>query len=171
MENLNLFLQPKKEVAVLPIENKTIVNSTKSDLSVMASRIIEAVDDGYSDPLDTLIMAKKGAYVFKGIIEGMEGKVPTPQKGLERLGCAISERTTGVKWYFDGCNDPVWVELNQQLQETAAKLKEREDWLKTFTKPTDVDDQADEDGVVTMEARRIFPPVKIGGQSIIISIK
>src|SRR5690349_17829487 len=136
MEELNLFLQPKEETAVLPIENKTLLTSDKSDLSQMVSLIVESVDDGYADALDTMIMAKKGMYVFKSIEEALKGKIPTPEKGLTRFNCEVSERQTGVKYYFDGTNDEVWVELNNQLEDLKGKIKAREDWLKGFSKPT-----------------------------------
>jgi hypothetical protein len=171
MENLNLFLQPKEEVALLPIENKRLLTANKSDLSLMASRIVEGVDDGNADPLDTLIMAKKGLYVFESIADALKNKVATPEKGYTKYNCEISERTTGVSYAFDTCNDPIWLELNSQFVEAKEKLKAREKWLKTFTKPTQVEDQGNEDGEVIMEARTINPPVKMGGTSTIISIK
>lgn len=172
MENLNLFLQPKSDTLLIPMENKRLLTSDKSDLSEMASLIVEAVDDGEADALDTLIMAKKGEYVFKSISEALKGKIPTPEKNYIRYNCAVTERTTGVSYSFESCNDPVWNELNMQLVELKEKQKSRESWLKTFTKPTAVEDQVDEEsGEVIMEARTILPPVKIGGQSTVISIK
>jgi len=172
MKDLNLFLQPKEEVAVLPIENKTLLTSNKSDLSYMASLIVEAVDDGYSDALDTLIMAKKGMYVFESIVDSLKSKVVVPEKNHERYSCKVSERQTGVKNYFDGCNDDVWTSLSLELAILEERIKEREAWLKTFTKPTYIGDQVDEEsGEVIMSARVINPPVKTGGISVIIGIK
>lgn len=172
MENLNLFLQPKAAVALLPIEDKRLLTEDKSGLSMMVSMIMEGVDDGFADPLDTLIMAKKGEYVFKSIIEALKGKVPTPEKEATKHHCNISERTSGVSYSFDTCNDPIWVDLNMQEVELKEKIKAREAWLKSFTKPTAVEDQIDEEsGELLMEARTINPPVKLAGTSIIISIK
>jgi hypothetical protein len=170
-QGLNLFLQPKEDVALLPIEDKRLLTADKSDLSEMASLIIEGVDDGKADPLDTLIMAKKGLYVFEAIAEAMKNKVPNPGKGYAKHNCEVSERATGVSYSFDTCNDPIWLELNTEFISVKAKLKDREKWLKTFTKPTEVEDQANEDGEVIMEARTINPPVKMAGISTIISIK
>jgi ABC-type Na+ efflux pump permease subunit len=172
-EKLNLFLQPRTDVAVLPIENKSILTADRSDLSLMASRIIEGVDDGLADPLDTYLMAKKGAYVFDGIIEALKGKVQIPEgKNYSKHHCAIREQTTGVKYFFDECNDPVWTSLNEQAQALALQLKEREKWLKTFTKPTQVEAEVDEEsGEEIAPERVVFPPAKIGGQSIIVNIK
>lgn len=170
--NLNLFLQPKTEVAVLPIENKSLLTSDRSDLSLMASRILQGVHDGHADPLDTYLMAKKGAYVFDGIIEGLKGSVSLPEgKNYSKHHCSIREQQTGVRYYFDECNDPIWADLNAQLQSIAFQLKEREKWLKTFTKPTEVEAEANEDGEEIAPARVINPPVKSGGISVIVTIK
>jgi len=172
-KNLNLFLQPRAKVATLPIENKTLLTADRSDLSVMASRIVEGVDDGNADPLDTYLMAKKGAYVFNGIIEALKGKVQIPEgKGYSKHNCSIREQTTGVQYFFDECGDPVWTELNAQIEALSLLIKEREKWLKGFTKPTDVEEKVDEEtGEVLVHAGKIMPPVKTGGQSVIVTIK
>ena len=70
-ESLNLFLQPKKDVAVLPVENISLLSATKEDLSLMASKIMEGVDDGITDPLDLLILVKKGLFVLESINENV----------------------------------------------------------------------------------------------------
>jgi hypothetical protein len=173
MENLNLFLLPVAETNIIPLETKTLLTVDKSDLSEMASKIVEAVDDGIADPLNTLIMAKKGSYVFDSIIEAMKGKARLPEGNeYSRHHCQISERATGVKYYFEGCNDLVWNNLNMQMLDLKEKITAREDKLKTFTKPTKIEDEIDEDtGEVIMSARVINPPVKTGGQSLVFSIK
>jgi hypothetical protein len=172
-ENLNLFLLPYEETSVIPIENKTLLTVAKSDLSEMASQIVEAVDDGIADALDTLIMAKKGAYVFTSIIEAMKDKARLPEgKNYQRHHCDIREQQTGVRYYFEGCNDSVWNNLNMQMLDLKERTSAREAWLKGFSKPTTIEDQIDEEtGEVIMEARVINPPVKTGGQSLIFTIK
>jgi hypothetical protein len=173
MENLNLFLQPVETTDIVPIEDKSLLTVDKSELSEIASKIVEAVDDGIADGLDTLIMAKKGAYVFDAIIEGMKGKARLPEgKGYLKHFCDIREQSTGVRYYFEGCNDPVWSDLNMQMLDLKERISKREAKLKTFTKPTQVEDEVDEDsGEVIMDARVINPPVKTGGQSLIFTIK
>lgn len=173
MEELNLFLQPKEEVAVLPIENKTLLTADKSDLSQMASLIVEGVDDGYADAIDTLIMAKKGLYVFESIVEGLKGKVVLPQtKDYQKHNCVMREQMTGVKYDFTVCGDPVYDQLAAQLFDMQQKIKAREAWLKGFSKPTEVEQQVDEEtGDILVYEGKINPPVKTGGHSIILSIK
>lgn len=172
-ENLNLFLQPYEETSIIPIENKTLLSVNRADLSEMASQIVESVDDGVADALDTIIIAKKGLYVFESIIEAMKGKARLPEGNkYQKHHCDIREQATGVRYYFEGCNDPVWTGLNMQMIDIKERLSKREAKLKTFTKPTQVEDEVDEDsGEIIMEARIINPPVKTGGQSLIFTIK
>jgi hypothetical protein len=169
--DLNLFLQPKSEVAIVPIEGQRLLTATKSDLSEMASIIMEAADDGMADPLDTLIIAKKGLYVFESIVEGMKGKCKLPEKGYERHNVAMSERATGVQWHYDTCNDPEWNELNAQKISIDARLKIREAYLKGLKGETQIEASANEETGEAIEAHTIFPAVRVAGESLILSLK
>jgi hypothetical protein len=173
MENLNLFLQPAQQTELVPIEDKSLLTANKAELSEIASKILEAVDDGIADPLNTTIMAKKGAYIFDAVIEGMKGKAKLPEgKNYQKHSCDIREQATGVRYYFEGCNDSVWDALNMQILVLQEKKADREKRLKTITKPVEVEDEFDEEtGEVIMSARTLNPPVKIGGQSLIFTLK
>lgn len=170
-ESLNLFLQPKSEVATVPIENQRLLTATKSDLCEMASIIMEAADDGIADPLDTLIIAKKGEYVFKSIVEGMKGKCSLPEKGYERHNVAMSERATGVQWHYDTCNDPEWNKLNEQKIAIVEGMKQRETYLKGLGKPLMVEASVNEETGEEIAAHTIYPAVRVAGESLILSIK
>jgi len=170
-ENLNLFLQPRSEVATLPIENQKLLTATKSDLSEMASMIMEAADDGFADPMDTLIIAKKGEYVFKAIVEGMKGKCILPEKGYEKHNVAMSERATGVQWHYDTCNDPEWNNLNAQKISIDEQLKVREAYLKGLGKPLEVAASVNEETGEETPAHTVYPAVRVAGESLILSLK
>ncbi|WP_114937532.1 hypothetical protein [Mucilaginibacter endophyticus] len=173
MENLNLFLQPVEQTALVAIEDKSLLTVDKSELSEIASKIVEAVDDGNADALNTLIMAKKGAYVFDAVIEAMKGKARLPEgKNYQKHNCDIREQMTGVRYDFNVCNDAVWNSLNMQMLAIKEQIAAREQKLKTFTTPTEVEDEIDQDtGEVIMTARVINPPVKTGSQSLIFTLK
>ncbi len=169
-EELNLFLQPREEVSVLPVENQSMLQATKADLSGMVSDVVEGVDDGNSDALDTYILAKKGFYVFEGIVEAMKGKVTLPQaKGYSKHSCEFREQATGVSYSFDRCNDPVWEKLSAESSALKIKLKEREDFLKGLKGGTDVEVVDEETGEA--ETYTMYPPVKMAGQSVVLTIK
>lgn len=170
-EELNLFLQPKSEVAVLPIENKSLLTANRSELAVMASRVLESVDDGNADPLDLFIMAKKGSKVFEAVLEALKGKV-TLQGETGRHSCDLREQMTGVRYDYDKSGDPEHNDLSFQLFSIKAKLKAREDFLKGLKGATEIPDTVDENtGEVLYPAATVYPPVKMGGTSIIVTIK
>jgi len=168
--NLNLFLLPKEETSLIPLENKTILHADRGELSEMASMMIEAVDDGFADPLDTLIIAKKGMYVFENIVKGMKGKAYIDGGKLSKHNVDIRTQDVGVKYHFDGCGDMVWNELNQQIAELTAKQKEREAFLKSLKGETKyhLDEETGEEQ--TFETP-IYPPARVGASSLVLTIK
>jgi len=170
MENLNLFLQPIDETFVLPIDNKTLLTAEKADLSEMASLILESVDDGLADPLDVLIMAKKGKYVFDAIVDGMKGKAHIEDKNYTKHNVVIRTQDTGVRYYFEDCQDEKWNDYNIQILALKEKQKSREDFLKSLKGETKsfVDEETGE--VETFE-NPIYPPARIGTPSLICTIK
>lgn len=170
-QELNLFLQPKIDVAVIPLENKSLLTADRSELAVMASRVLESVDDGNADPLDVFIMAKKGAKVFEAITEAMKGKV-TLQGETSKHNCDLREQMTGVRYDYDGCRDPQWNDLNAQVQELQLRLKVRESFLKGLKGAKEIDAVVDEEtGEEIYPAITVYPPVKMGGTSIIVTVK
>jgi len=168
--NLNLFLLPKDETSLIPLENKTILHSDKSDLSEMASMMLEAVDDGFADPLDTLIIAKKGIYVFDAIVKGMKGKAFIDGGKMSKHSVDIRTQDVGVRYDFTGCGDHVWNELNQQIAELTAKQKEREEFLKSLKGETKYHLNEETGEEQTFETP-IYPPARTGSSSLILTIK
>lgn len=167
---LNLFLLPKDDTSVIPLENKTILHADKSELSEMASMMIEAVDDGLADPLDTLIIAKKGMYVFDSIVKGMKGKTFIDGGSLSKHNVNIRTQDVGVRYDFTGCGDTVWNELDQEIAELKEKQKVREDFLKGLKGETRqwVDEESGE--VETFDPP-IYPAARTGASSLVLTIK
>lgn len=172
-ESLNLFLQPKKDVAVLPVENISLLSATKEDLSLMASKIMEGVDDGIADPLDLLILVKKGLFVLEAINENLKGKVTPPEeKDFKKHNVTVKVQLMGVRYGYEQCNDSVWDELNAMKSELSEKMKARELKLKSLSKSEVVPDEIDEStGELVMGSRTLFPPVKKGTETIVLGIK
>jgi hypothetical protein len=170
-ENLNLFLQPKSEVAVIPLENKSLLTANRSELSVMVSRVLEGVDDGNADPLDVFIFAKKGSKVFDAILEGLKDKVDL-QGETAKHNCDLREQQTGVRYEYKGCGDPEWDDLNAQVQSLQLRLKARELFLKGLKGANEIDEIIDEEtGELVYPAVTVYPPLKTGGTSIIVTVK
>jgi hypothetical protein len=170
-QELNLFLQPVEQTSIIPIENRTLLTASKAELSEIASQIVEGVDDGAADPLDTYIMAKKGSYVFDAICEAMKGKAELPEgKNYAKHGVEIREQDTGVKYYYDGCNDSKWNSLNKKMLAIKEEMKQREAWLKSLKGPTK--EVIDEDtGEVKKFKKPVYPAARMAGRSLIFKLK
>lgn len=167
---LNLFLQPVDETSVLPIENKKILNFTKAELSEIASQIVEAVDDGTADPIDTLIIAKKLNYVAESIVEMMRGKVTLPDPKYKKHNVDMREQMTGTRYFFDGCNDPVWNEKNSQASILSEEMTQRQEWLKSLKGP--VKEKVDEEtGETESFDNPVNPAAKIGSPGIVLTLR
>lgn len=158
---------------MFPVKNKTLLTSTKAELSDIASKIVESADDGYTDPLEVMIQAKKGFYVFDSIIKAMAGKASIPEgKTYETHSCLISQRATGVKYYYDGCNDPEWNALSAQLNDVKERMETREAYLKSLKGPVKIEELVCEDtGEILKDAITVFPAAKIGGESLVFNLK
>lgn len=170
---LNLFLQPKKEVAVLPVEDISLLTATKEDLSLMVSKIMEGIDDGLTDPLDLLILVKKGLFVFEALNESLKGKVSPPEeKDFKKHNATVKVQLMGVRYSYDQCNDSVWNDLNEKMKDISEKMKARQLKLKSLSKSEEVPDEVDEEtGELIMESRTLYPPVKTGTETIVLGIK
>lgn len=170
-KSLNLFLQPVDETSVIAVENKSIINFTKDELSEIASQIVEGVDDGTADPLDTLIIAKKLLYVAESVVEMMRGKAIIPaEKDYTKHNVKIREQMTGTRYFYDGCNDPYWNNINSQMTGLKEEIKTRETWLKSLSKP--VTEKLDEEtGETESFDYPVYPAAKVGSLSLVLTLK
>lgn len=61
------------------------------------------------------------------------------EKVVDINGAKLSTMEAGVKYAYDECGDPVWMDLNKQIAELTAKRKEREEFLKVIPEGGTVD--------------------------------
>jgi hypothetical protein len=47
-------------------------------------------------------------------------------------GATLRQSEVGVKYFYSECGDPVWIDLNKQIQELTEKKKEREKFLQNI---------------------------------------
>ncbi len=147
------------------LELSNLLTMTKSDVASVVSDIANRVKDGWADPIDAMIYAKKGETVFKEVISAIKDSVVLPQgSSYSKHNAELVEKMTGVKYDFTNCGDAEWNELNAEKVELDKKIKEREKFLKTITKPTNI---ITDDG----EVLTINPPIKSGSLGIAITLK
>src|SRR5690606_30354141 len=150
----------------LELSSNSLLNLSKSDISVMVSDFVFMLREGDEDPVKALIAVKKGLEFFtqldKSVRQVVNGKIKL-QKGesLVKYNAEITEKEAGVKYDYSYCKDSVWDELTKQIDPLLAQRKEREEFLKTLRK-----DLIDED-----TGEIIHPPLRTGALTYQISIK
>lgn len=88
-----------------------------------------------------------------------------PEKSFKAFGVTIEKAETGVSYDFSTCNDLVLNEFYRKAEELKAKIKERENHLKTLKEPVTVVDEE------TGETTKIYPPLRKSQSFIKISFK
>ncbi len=102
---------------------------TKTQIDVLARRVLEEIDDGNHNPLNIFICLKAMEELVKRLKDGMAGVVIQEAKKygkqFDYLGSRIqlSERRT-----YDFSDDSAWCELDKTK-------KQREEMLKHITQP------------------------------------
>lgn len=157
MENENTSLEV--------INKSSLLNLSKSEMRNVIDVIISRVNDGEADPLHTFLMAKKGAELFKQLVDATKPIAEDHTKLSKNetyttYGCDVREQVVGAKYDFTNCDDSQWNDLQNEIDSLIEQRKEREKFLKTITKPI-----FDEDGI------QINPPIKTGALSLVVSIK
>lgn len=163
----------KPTASQMEIIAKSWIPTKASDLDVLRNEIISAVHRGEISAIEMIAIAK----TYNKLIEGdnkqkngiadqlMELAIEEFHKygkgeKVSKLIFDIEESEAGVKYDFS--RDPVWVQLNAQALELKAKIKDREEFLKTVRKPdairgiepqTELDEESGE--LITL-----YPPTK-----------
>ena len=151
----------------LTTELQRFIKLNKSDIRSKTDEISNLVSDGYLDPLDALIMAKK----IQEYGKSLESKVrPVAESksynsSYSKYSVEISERVNGASYDFSNCGDRVYDELILQLKDLKSKISERESFLKTITTSLGIFDPE------TGETYTINPPIKAGKIGLSLTIK
>lgn len=116
-------------------------------------------DEFDGDPMKYILLAKKGEEFFKGIQEGLKPLALRdaeryPERTVERLGAKFEKTSVYTAYDFSNCNDAVYLDLLEEKKKIDAKVKEREELLKTLKSPLVVTNEE------TGETYKIHPAVK-----------
>lgn len=162
MENSFIYDMGEQEAAHvetgLSFELKNLISISKADIKEKVDAVVVTIQDGWTDPLDALILAKKGVELFSSLEKNVRCYAEAKQvsKGYSKHGTKISEAMAGVKYDYSTCNDPEWNELSKKAEEAKKELSKREEFLKAVTKDIEVVD------VDTGATHTLKPPVKTG---------
>lgn len=151
-----------------------IINSLpqgQAGIDRFSDLVIQEVKEGRSNPLEIHIALKGLEKATKRILSEIGSNVNSerslyPEKVLSLHGAEISGLTpVSTTYEFGGCNDPELRILQAELENAKEKLKAREDFLKSLTKPETLLDQD------TGEYYTVNPPTKKQTNGVKISFK
>lgn len=148
-------------------ELKNLLHLDNNGMSAIISEVLERFNDGWIDDMDLFIYAKKGEYFFKTILDSIKDKINSSVVGKDfaKHNVSIVEKMNGVKYDFSECGDPLHDELSQRMNALKAEIKEREDFLKSLKKPTQIIIEE------TSEVLEVKPPIKSGSMGLAATIK
>jgi hypothetical protein len=170
MEDPRIYDMGEQEVANtetgLSLELNNLLSIDKAGIKQKVDAVMVTIQDGWTDPLDALIMAKKGVDLFSSLEKNIRpfAEAKGAQKGLVKYSTEISEAMTGVKYDYSACGDPIYNELKEASDKASEAVKERETFLKAISKPMDI-------VVNEAEVYTIKPPIKTGKLGLKLEIK
>jgi len=165
METSEIMKVEDRELGV-----SSLLNLNKSYMASIVHNATNAVVDGQYDAINALVIAKKGQELFgqleKAVRPIAEDHVKLGKGEVYRkFNVDITQAETGVSYDFTVCGDTIWEELKAKVDTYSRLLKERENTLKTITKPvTMINDE-------TGEVMEIKPPIRGGKLGLKLSIK
>jgi hypothetical protein len=134
----------------LSIQLDGLMNSNKDRRTTLAKSVIDDVRDGNLDATEVLIYACKAEEYFKSIVDNVRPIVASKQiqkGGIKLYDSEIIEKKNPDKYDYSSCSDSEWDRLNKLLEDTKAKLKVRETFLKALIEP-----------ISTLDGEIINPP-------------
>lgn len=144
-------------------------NLTKTQIkSIADNSVMEIIDNGRI--LEAVELVSVMEQFIKEVkanpeyIDSVRTEVEKYGKIKETESIKIELAEVGVKYNFDVCGDPIIKDLQWQLDNLEAKVKERKEFLKTV--PSDGMSLVMEDEIVT-----IYPPAKSSTSSYKTTIK
>ena len=158
------------ETDIMRLDN---IPSTKQEQRQLAEALAQKVADGDVSPISAYVQMKSLGNVIDSFLKNKEvkdlaiaeiekyGKGETPAF----RGATLRTGETGVKYDFTVCGDPVWDELNAQLEQIREQMKKREKYLQLLQGPKTEIDEA------TGEVYTLYPPARQSTTSVIVSYK
>lgn len=127
-----------------------LMKTNKAYRNDLAQSIVQSVKDGEAEATEVFIYANKATEVFDAIVTNLRPIIAGKQiqkGGIKLYDAEIIEKKNPDKYDFSVCSDSTWDNLNAQLTDIKAKMKERETFLKALKEP-----------ISTLDGEIINPP-------------
>src|SRR5699024_1243921 len=121
----------------LKIFGSDILQFDKKQISDAADNVAKQIKDGDIDGIKTLVAVNKFSRLCKAIDSGIRKVAVTSIKigekeTYEGYGCEINVTETGVKYYYNKCNDEVLDNLEDEIKRLTNERKESDEFLKSI---------------------------------------
>lgn len=112
----------------LTLAPKSILDLTSEGIRVKSQQIVDYYTDGYNNPAEGLILAKKLTEMAEQIKSNLQDSASNELKlgkgdKAELFGCVITEQMVGVRYDFSNCGDKTYNDATKIVKEREAYLK------------------------------------------------
>jgi hypothetical protein len=131
----------------------------KSEIERVANEMVQGIIDGNVQTEKALLTIR----AVRMAMESAEDKIKEQvidelhrrgKEGFDMYGAKVNLKELGVKYDYANCGDLEWYLLDDQIKSLTELKKERENFLKSLTKPTTIVDDS------TGEIKTINPPIR-----------
>lgn len=153
------------------IDALSLFDTDKKQRLDFAKQVVDNLDNGTADALKVHLLLKSMEDIIKTLTDKSDKNknsdlakkynkllLDTAQrhgKEFDYYNASFKEKEVGVKYDFSNCNDSQLADLERQKAELEAKIKERQNFLKTL--PTNPFNYINED---TGEVEELWKPIK-----------
>lgn len=154
-----------------PLSIIRLFETTKDQRSSFVVQIIDKLESGNADPLETHLQVKCMEETIKQITSNDTYKnyvleaAQKEGKSFAFHNAKFEVKETGVKYDYSKCADPEYAELAAKMETLKEQVKAREAFLKTV--PVSGMDIITTDG----EAVKVYPPSKTSTTSVAVTLK
>lgn len=141
-----------------------------SEVAQFSMQIVKAVQQGYANPLEVLVMLRSLEAVSELVREEIEEEINHEadrysEKTFDAFGAKIEKAELGTKYSYETSKDIEWERLKTDFETAKRRLAERETFLKALKEPLTVVDES------TGEVTKIMPPLKKSKSGVKIYLK
>jgi hypothetical protein len=112
------------------------LHPSKKEIKQMAAKEAEKYLESGKDVLQDFIKARRIIDYLTEFCGSLKEAVVNEREQYDKrekltvCGATVSVSETGVRYDYSVCNDPEWLDLNNQIKALTGQLKEREKFLK-----------------------------------------
>jgi len=154
MEDQAVYLVPDSPISVLEM-----FGTSKQQINLFASKVINEVEAGNIDPLKVKVLCKTLSEIADKIDKGTKDNQKTAaslygEKPFEFMGAELHLTSVHTAYDYSACNYSEWNKFTKEITDLKEKLKECENFLRGLRRPIELLNNE------TGEIEIVYPPAK-----------